>query len=65
MKKLLMKFAIWYLNKCSVQSPELCIGKCLLFNGEYYEISYFSTHESYESKKLRIEADRVLVGVRG
>ena len=65
MKKLLMKLSIWYLNKCSVQPLEFCIGKCLMFGGEYYEISYFSTSESWESKKLCIEADRVLVGGRG
>lgn len=59
MKKLFMKLAIWYLNKCQVQPIELECGKHLLINGKLFQISYYGVTKSWEDETVDFSAKLV------
>lgn len=59
MKKLLMKLAIWYLNKCKVQPIEIGVGKYFLVHGKLFQISYWASTKTWEEEKITVEANLV------
>ncbi len=59
MKKLLMKLAIWFLNKCQTQAILLHPGRYLLHRGKVYQIISYREDISFNGSKLEVTAEEL------